>query len=189
MIWISFVSWATYASTGTIGWLFEKIWWQWKLVWTNIKDGTVWSNQLANDSVTTAKIANRNVTEAKLSDSLSNKINNPNDLNSVKLTWNQTVTWIKTFNSNLNVWNSSTNYDFCLNWNCINSLSDKQKWDILYVTRSYIYWSNVSSIYWSTQNERLNNLFFEAWKKWVELVWVNLWWTQSTIDAWKNSDL
>ena len=39
MIWISFISWVSYASTWTIGWLFEKIWWSWKLVWTNIKMG------------------------------------------------------------------------------------------------------------------------------------------------------
>lgn len=103
IIWLSFIAWISYASTGTIGWLFEKISWQWKLVWTNIKDGTVWTTQLWTNSVTTTKIVDKNVTEAKLADTLVNKINNPTytetDPTAVKLTWNQSIWWAKTFTS------------------------------------------------------------------------------------------
>lgn len=109
IIWLSFLAWVSYASTGTIWWLFEKISWQWKLVWTNIKDWTVWTNQLWTNSVTTTKILDKNVTEAKLADDIVVKLNTPTetDPTAVKLTWNQSIWWIKTFTSPV-VWVTPT---------------------------------------------------------------------------------
>jgi hypothetical protein len=103
IIWISFVAWISYASTWAIWSLFEKIWTEWKLVWTNIKNGTVWSVQLWTNSVTTVKIVDKNVTEAKLSDAIVAKLNSPivteTDPLSVKLLWDQSIWWTKTFTS------------------------------------------------------------------------------------------
>ncbi len=66
----------TYASSGSIGVLFERIsWttenglpadWQYRLVWQNIKDGTVTSYELAANSVTQNKLATWSVTNSKL---------------------------------------------------------------------------------------------------------------------------
>ena len=65
------------------------------------KNGTLWTTQLWDNSVTTVKILDKNVTEAKLSDDIIVKLNAPIvtelDPLSVKLTWNQTIWWIKTF--------------------------------------------------------------------------------------------
>jgi len=73
MIWLSFVSWVSYASTGTIWWLFTKVWTSWKLVWTNIQDGTVWSVQISNHTtndsiraITTNHIRNNSINNTKL---------------------------------------------------------------------------------------------------------------------------
>jgi len=104
IIWLGMLTWYTYASSEwTIWHLFEKVWTRWYLVWNNIKNLSITRDQLWTDSVITSKILNWNVTEEKLSTSLQSTINSAiqteTDPLSVRLTWNQTVSWVKFFDS------------------------------------------------------------------------------------------
>ena len=52
IVWLLWVWTITYAAwNGTIGDLFVQVWTQWKLVWSNIQDSTIWSWQLIDNSV------------------------------------------------------------------------------------------------------------------------------------------
>lgn len=89
-ILISLLWWFTtyaYTSNGTIWDLFEKIGWSWYLIWSNIKDSTITVLQLADSSIITSKILNSAITQIKVQNWYTD------------LSTNQTIAWIKTFNS------------------------------------------------------------------------------------------
>lgn len=115
IIWISFFFWTIYASSN-ISWLFEKVSWQWKIDWLNIKEDSITFSQLWTNSITTSKILDKNVTESKLSDFVVTKLNSPIvteiDPTAVKLTWNEIISWIKTFTTPV-IWvNPVSNNDY-----------------------------------------------------------------------------
>jgi len=52
IVWILWAWSITYAAwNGTIGDLFIQVWNDWKLIWSNIQDATVWSWKLIDNSV------------------------------------------------------------------------------------------------------------------------------------------
>lgn len=58
IIWISFLFWYSFASSGTIGSLFTLVWSDYKLIGSNIQNGTVWNAQLWTNSVDNNKLNN-----------------------------------------------------------------------------------------------------------------------------------
>ena len=69
MIWLLWIWTLTYAAdNGSIGALFEKVWNEWKLLWSNIKDWTVDSTKIEDNTITSADIMDNTITSADIMD-------------------------------------------------------------------------------------------------------------------------
>lgn len=162
LIWLSFVVWISYASSGVISWLFEKTSWQFKNLWENNNEQDILDTKLWNTNVTNISSVNEraiwisSVNSNTTWDYLQNKIYNFWDYmiapsNMVLYTWDNAMS----FCSNLD-------FGWYTDWYLPN-LTELQS---MYKHKNVISWFS-DVYYWSSTEYISSNVYSLDFKEWI----------------------